>query len=244
MKTIIWTRSISDWDEDKSHFGSEANAVIRIPCINIVERPNPRLLPGSKITHCVITSANAARFSIKNLEVLKLLRSAREVYTHGKTTSEILKAAGVKTKHVDVKSAKALGEFLLKTLPPGSRLLWPCGEEVAYDFSLDLLSSGFKVQRLVLYETRQEVTSLSGRPMSKEKIAELVESLSGNICFASPSATKCFAQTFSVASNRLGTELRAFVIGPTTEVEAKKFFKNVETISEATLGTLVASAVA
>jgi uroporphyrinogen-III synthase len=249
-KDIIWTRSIGDWDEDRKLFPTADARVLHLPCIRIVARnvtaaeatsaaadPN---VANSVASHVVFTSANAARYALRLPHLVHTVRKASAVYTHGKVTAAILRAAGIRVQFVEAKNGKSLGDFLVGVLPQGASLLWPCGEAVAHDFSPDLQAKGITVQRLVLYDTLLEMTDADARPLTAETRADLIQSLRGVVCFASPSSARCFIETLKPKENRLGTALVALAIGPTTAEEVQGHFAVVQVAREATVAALAA----
>lgn len=234
--SIIWTRSQDDWSDDMAVFGQALNRVVHVPCIALQPRAEPALgLDLSKVTHVVITSANAARYALADAGIKKLLLSLGAldaVFTHGPVTAAVLQAAGVGVHLVSVRTGEALGRFLGEYLPKSAILLWPSGKDVAYDCSVDLQQRGIQVQRVILYDTKKVMSASDGTALSEIALQQLLARLAAEIaqagerydrrpvvCFASPSAARTFIlATRAIAPNIL-RGLIAVVIGPTTAKE-------------------------
>jgi|GEM_PF-2049538 len=247
-RDIIWTRSLSDWEVDRTWFGADASRVLHLPCIRLL----PLSLDESTVagsasasaarSYSVCTSANAARFALKTPAIVATMRQSSVIYTHGAVTAGILRSAGLPAHLVEAKSSKELGAFLLKELPEGADLFWPCGEAVAHDFTPELKKRNVTVRRVVLYETRLELTAADGSPLSDTYRTNLIQSFTGVVCFASPSSAISFLKEFNPRENRLYEALTAMAIGSTTAAEVRQHFRTVITPQAATAAALAAAA--
>ena len=279
MKDILWTRGLNDWSEDRRLFGADESRVLQMPCIRIQSRSLnsslnsslDRILAASpdmpdqsesikRFRYFVFTSINAARIAAANPEIKKTLSGAIQIYTHGAATHGSLLAAGLNSICLEAPTGKDMAVQLTALLPPGTSLLWPCGEAVAHDFTNDLLAAGIKTRRLILYDTIPELTDGDGKVLTAKDRAFLIapylsagqtdtntqpgkNPFKAAVCFASPSAVKCFTSAFASESSALRRSLLAIAIGPTTANAADEHFNAVEVCPESTVAGLAKIAI-
>lgn len=185
---------------------------VEIPCIEYL----PIMGAGElhehilKYDYVLITSPHAA---VVFEEAWKKIDSpAVKVASVGAGTTKQLASGGI----IPVfQPTEATGEALARELPVslGTNVLFPCSELADHRMKDRLAARGITVTRLDTYTTA---------PVKHwtKAMTEL-----GRSCtiatFASPSAAQCWAQ-------RIGTDAKAVVIGPTTEAEARRLgFKEV-----------------
>jgi len=244
---IIWTRSEGDWLIDARHWESNnpddaaRTPLLRLPCIATVAL-TPRIT-RRRTPACIFTSANAVRYALADARVRALVQTAATVYTHGSRTASELDAHGIPATHIDVATGSELAKRLAVLLPKDKTpIIWPSADQVAHDFTTDLEAAGIAITRIPVYSTERRLRLPGGKAPNAAQIEEMIDHLSGIVCFASPSAVEGFVQALEPEDNRLGEGLLAVTIGPTTQTAAQKFFRHVMAIDEATIGELAAAA--
>eukprot|EP01032_Pedospumella_encystans_P022895 gene22895-25932_t len=185
---------------------------IELPCIEYLPIMGAGELHDHILQHdyVLITSPHAA---VVFEEAWKKIDSpAVKVASVGAGTTKQLAAGGI----IPVfQPSEATGEALARELPIslGTKALFPCSELADHRMKDRLAARGITVTRLDTYTTApvQHWTKAMTELGQSCQIAT----------FASPSAVQCWAQ-------RIGTDAKAVVIGPTTEAEARRLgFKEV-----------------
>jgi len=185
---------------------------IELPCIEYLPIMGAGELHDHILQHdyVLITSPHAA---VVFEEAWKKIDSpAVKVASVGAGTTKQLAAGGI----IPVfQPSEATGEALARELPIslGTKALFPCSELADHRMKDRLAARGITVTRLDTYTTA---------PVKHwtKAMTELGQSCQ-IATFASPSAAQCWAQ-------RIGTDAKAVVIGPTTEAEARRLgFKEV-----------------
>ena len=131
-KSLIWTRSIADWQDDAATILTpvSSNLVIHIPCLELAAS-TPKLKNFS-CDYVIFTSANAVRFGLAVPEIDEAVRGARGIFTHGEATAAALKTRGLTPIVAPVRTAAELSEWLETKLPPQAALGLPCAAEPAW----------------------------------------------------------------------------------------------------------------
>lgn len=241
---IIWTRSLADWAHDVSLFPADASPhlseVLHLPCIALRALPLSPLGEGLKnFAAAAFTSSQAVHFFLAESTQRQLLQSIPLVFAIGAQTAATLQTYGFTAKVPPGNpGGKSLGAYLAKELPTGSHILWPRAKTPAYDFAPDLKFHGILVTPLPVYETLVAITDHSGQTLTSEHIAALISSMTGVVCFASPSAVASFAAAFRPNDNRLRTALTAATIGPTTAQAADGLFERCAMAPQANIADL------
>ncbi len=238
-QSLIWTRSIADWQDDAANILKPApsHLVNHIPCLALAAS-TPKL-ENFSCDYVVFTSANAVRFGLAVRDIDEAVRGARGIFTHGEATAAALKARGLKPIVAPVRTAAELSEWLETKLPPQAAIGLPCAAEPAWPMADELSRKGFKASNWVCYETVAEATTTEGKALSAQAVSELCSNLSGVVAFASPSAVRGFAKVFQPELNRLHKVLTAATIGPSTHAAAKAHFEIVRMAASNSLPALV-----
>ena len=231
MSVLIWTRSIEDWDDDQKLFLGREMHMLHLPCIATTGINGT--FPKDAADVLVFTSANGVHYAGQNAELLRLMRKAKSVYAIGPTTQNALRDLGIASEvHADVKNSEQLGLWLSQTLAKGSRLTWPAAEEPSFDLCGYLAAHDLHVEHLAVYTTAKKLLLADGTEPDEKTVGDMVQKLSGVVCFASPSAVAGFVQTLKPTENRLHQELTAVAIGRTTAAACVEHFDRVEVIDE------------
>jgi uroporphyrinogen-III synthase len=243
MKSLVWTRPASDWQSDSQLLkavGEKAH-IERLPCVAVTPvKVEP--LTG-KFDVLVFTSSKAADFALVHHSVMMAAKQAKAVYTHGPSTAKTLARYDLRTEIIDVRTAEDLAAGLLAKLEPGTKVLWPRAKEPAFDLEGALNDGGLVATSFVCYRTDSGVLGLDGKPLAKGRLKALRESLTGVVCFASPSAVEGFVLDLEPRDHRLGREVIAIALGPTTAKACEGHFQTVKVAKANGLEALVARAV-
>jgi uroporphyrinogen-III synthase len=232
--SIIWTRSKSDWERDAALFGDVP--VLHLPCIKT--EALPARISRRQFDALVFTSVSGVRCALADAKLGPIVRKVRRVFTHGARTAAVAADMGLEAKLIEEPTGAALGRFLATVLAPGTKLLWPSASQVAHDITEDLAAAGVMVTRVPVYTTTRELCLPSGLAPDAGEKDHLIRTLRGVVCFASPSAVQGFVHTLEPESNRLGRELTAVAIGPTTRDACVPAFEKIVTCHEATTTAL------
>lgn len=242
MKSLVWTRPAADWQDDEVLLQiSQAKArTLRLPCMAVIPLKAPDVT--GKFDAFVFTSSKAAEFALTNHSVMMAAKQAA-VYTHGPTTAKTLLRYGLKAEVIDVRTAAELAKAIIKKLAPGTHVLWPRAKEPAFDLDDALNEGGLIATSFVCYRTETGILGLDGKPLAKDRLQTLRDSLQGVVCFASPSAVDGFTQDLNPKGHRLGQELIAVALGPTTAKACAGHFKVVKKARTNGMEALVEAAV-
>ncbi|MBI2601707.1 MAG: uroporphyrinogen-III synthase [Deltaproteobacteria bacterium] len=230
-KTIIWTRSREDWEEDIQFFAGLP--VIHLPCISIelLEISNLPEIGGTCVV--VFTSRKAVQYSFRIPQMTVILSNSKtRVYCTGeKTAAEV-------SRQMEILGERPFGYALGKLFPRPSpfkdfrcstqdTILLPGPVERAIPLAEELNKQGLKVFPLDLYRTKSRLTLSDGTLPTPEQKAFLMDSLKGVVCFLSPSAVLGFRIALRPGMNRLGRNLHAVVIGETTKKACEGTFETI-----------------
>jgi len=238
-KSLIWTRSIADWQDDAATIltAVPSRLVLRIPCLELAAS-TPKL-ENFSCDYIIFTSANAVRFGLAVRDIDEAVRGARGIFTHGEATAAALRARGLTPIVAPVRTAAELSEWLATKLPPQAAVGLPCAAEPAWPMAQELKKKGFQASMWVCYETVAEATTTDRKALSPPAISDLCSNLNGVVAFASPSAVRGFAKVFQPELNRLHQALIAATIGPSTQAAAKAHFASVRMATTNSLPALV-----
>ena len=238
-QSLIWTRSIADWQDDAATIltAVPSRLIIHIPCLGLAAS-TPKIANFS-CDYVIFTSANAVRFGLAVRDIDEAVRGARGIFTHGEATAAALRARGLNPIVAPVRTAAELSEWLETKLPPQAAVGLPCAAEPAWPMAEELRKKGFTASNWVCYETVAEATNTDGKTFSTQAISDLCSNLNGVIAFASPSAVRGFAKIFKPELNHLRKALVAATIGPSTQAAAKAHFEFVRMATTNSLPALV-----
>ena len=250
MSVLIWTRAHADWAEDaprleaakQSAATAAAFEIIRIPCLELRPLATDPLEPGV-FDAAVVTSSNALQFASPSL--LAVLRTCRQVYTHGEKTQSTAQSLGLsQTERIAVRTAEDLANTLASKLQRKARILIPTAATPAFDLESALKVAGLEPTIIKTYKTRVRAALADGRPPPSDFVTNAQQSWSGVVCFASPSAVDGFSAVFMLANHRLRETLTAIALGPTTKAACESRFDQVRTANHNRLEALIERAVA
>jgi uroporphyrinogen-III synthase len=235
---LIWTRSLQDWENDRSVLGQLQEDTLHLPCIELA--PLSVKFPKAKPQIFIFTSANGVSFAAQHTALVNLMRTAEAIYAIGQATADALRSLRL-TAHVplDNASGEQFATWLANHLRPGSCLVWPCAKEPAYDLVEHLRHFHLTVERLPVYHTERCLRAPNGKRPDQTCVQRYVQTLEGVVCFASPSAVDGFVKTLGPAENRLRKELTAIAIGDTTASACRDHFDQVIIAKQHTLESLV-----
>lgn len=239
MKTLIWTRSVDDWESDfKLLLGLLPSEipVVHFPCIRLAAIDRIEL-NSSAWTHAIFTSPHAVAFAMQDPLLAKALGQCKEIYTHGEATAAKLKSLGLTPTLIEgIRKGEELATVLAQKIPAGANIIVPGPKEPAFDMSGFLNSKGFKSQALICYETKASIHKPDGSHLSSQEVLDLQKSPNHVICFASPSAVQGFSGKIP------HTLARVVVLGPTTREKAKSLSDLVFMASHNRLESLIEKA--
>lgn len=239
-QTLVWTRAVEDWDDDKSLIAPFIPAgieLLHLPCLSTVALPI--VPPSGSFDVAVVLSPNTVQYALADQAMRGVLASLSQIYTHGMTTAERLRDAGLPAVHIPgVRTAAELATRLTTELKRGTRCLWPTAKAPSFDLQAACDARGIVVTRVDCYETETGAVQSDGTPLTQAAVDALVARLDGVVAFASPSAVAGFVDVFRPTDNRLQSALAAVVMGPTTAKAANASFQVVELAPSATITEL------
>lgn len=244
QRVLIWTKARKDWVEEERLLAPQLQPgwqLMHIPCIEI--EPVPLIVPPQTPDYVVVTSANAARRAAADQSMKQAMRAAKQVYTHGAKTAQVLRALGIDTTLVSsAQTAEDLCAWIGQNLQRPAQIWLPTAAQPAFDMAAGLAARGFSTTVLPCYKTVSAAKQANGDRFTEALVAQLCQSLSGVVCFASPSAVAGFAAVFAPTKDTLGASLHACVIGPTTAAAAAPYFTHVTAAAAARIDALAAMA--
>ena len=173
-------------------------------------------------------------------EELSQFFSEARILCFGERTAQVLCQYGMKVELVqEVRTAQEFLPYVRGQLAHGTFILLPGPKTRAFSFEKPLIDAGFLCRTVDLYETTPQLTFSDGRIPTPNEQRQLIDSLSGTICFASPSACTGFVQCLSPPTNRLGRDLKAVAIGPTTAAACRLHFEQVYVAERNSVASLV-----
>jgi uroporphyrinogen-III synthase len=181
--------------------------VLELPLLRQRDLPGLRLLAPrlSGADWVAVTSPEGAR---------RLLQAWREagspplkVAAVGEGTGEVLRRGGLEPAFLP---PRATARELARAFPQAERVLFVAGALAGRELEEGLKARGVEVERLEVYATEEAPLEV---PWERLKRAEVV-------ALASPSAVRAWAR-------RVGLDLKAACIGPSTAEEARRFFSRV-----------------
>ena len=151
---IIFTRPLIDAEDLMSNFFSSNHKVIHLPTLSItsahMEPINIKDFDG-----LIFTSANAVRF-------LKLKSEEKNIkcFCVGNITERSLRLKGFSDTVAASGTVNALKNIILNSEKKIKKLAYLCGDVISYDLDKDLVLSGFKVKKIVNYNSTK-ITDLN-----------------------------------------------------------------------------------
>lgn len=239
---IIWTRSLEDWDEDKLILSGLMNRVLRLPCLRIT-KISPLTLDLQKLSlpnkAAVFTSKRCVEYALEIPEIRQFLKGAR-IFCFGQKTAAHLQDSGFNYDFIaEVRTSEELLTILGARLSPEYVVLVPGPKKKAFDLHGNLQKLGYISYNIDLYETISQLCLSDGKTPNFREQEQLINSLRGFVCFASPSACEGFVSSLTPEKNRLGEALTAIALGPTTAKKCRLHFINVKMARENNLATMI-----
>lgn len=233
---VIWTRSLADWPKDKKVLSPLLSRIVHFPCIETVGIDQINLTfmkqvldyKNSKKTVCVFTSANTVDYTLRHEGLKELLSNSINLCV-GASTLAALEKAGFQGFHPpQVKNASDLTQYIkTEMFSIEHRLVLIGGKIRALDMIKDLQAQNFACHRLDVYETISVLKQIDGKALTKKQKQNHIDSLSGSVCFFSPSAVKAFVKVFAPKGNRLMKSLTAICVGESTAKSCEKDFAKI-----------------
>jgi uroporphyrinogen-III synthase len=226
---IIWTRSVEDWHADVKVFGKDLAAVLHLPCIRtqaIAQPVIPEISSNQRVT-AVFGSVKGVQYSLANSAVAALLRKASRILAFGPKTASSLKQHGFDIEtNPQWRGMSDLVEHLIKAISEGEIIVAPGPKVRAFDFTEFLDEKNIEFIPIDVYETLNGLRGSNDELLVQDDIDRFQRSLSGIVCFASPSAVTGFTRWLNPELFGLKDRLRIMCIGETTRREASEHFED------------------
>lgn len=241
--SLIWTRARTDWEQDQQTalaVGIDPSSLLHIPCLSFQAVPVTKDVQAAN--YVIFTSSNAVRYAMQVERLAQVIRAAVKIFAIGAGTAQALSHYGLTAvPGVSGKDGKELAEIIVSRGDGGSFLI-PITQVPAFDLAGYLKKHGRQAEAVVCYETLSTATKSDGSEYSEDEAAQLAETMSGVICFASPSAVRGFDNVFHVRENELGKKLIPVAIGKTTCNEVLQYFPQCKIAESATTNELLSCA--
>lgn len=208
--TLIWTRAVSDWSDDRIHLPA---GTVHIPCLRRVSLV-PHVAEGYPFPYVVVSSVAAVQ-ALAGLVKLRERLVSSTFFCFGRRTASELAVNGYRQSLCPVTSSAGLVDYLADQLPATSRLAVLTAKQPAFPVAEGLRARGFEVSQFVLYQTIVGASLADGSVLDANQRATIANNRSV-ICFASPSAVQGFTKVFHNEIDRLKKKFRAVAIGQTT----------------------------
>lgn len=215
--TLIWTRAVSDWSDDRIHLPA---GTVHIPCLRRV--PLVPLVTESYSFPYVIVSSVAAVQALAGLAKLRERLDGSTFFCFGRRTASELVVNGYRQSLCPVSSSTELVNYLADQLPVTSKIAVLTAKQPAFPVAEGLRTRGFKVSEFVVYQTVAGAHLPDGSVIGAKQRATIVNNQSV-ICFASPSAVRGFNKVFHNEIDILKKNFRAVAIGKTTARQLTTF---------------------
>lgn len=149
MSNVLLTRSHKNSRELIKALENEGFKVFSEPLFTVEEFNNSEV--SKNISVAIITSQNAGKALIDS----ELARDIK-IFSVGKKTAEKLTAAGFSNIYVSLEnSAESLKNLIIEKGEKSSEIVYFHGSIITLDFAKELQESGFKVQKILAYKTKE-----------------------------------------------------------------------------------------
>ena len=247
---FVWTRARADWPRDAGLLGDIPNFV-HIPCLAIEDFHEP--LAATAASTLVVTSPRGAMALAKEMARRAAMKAPwpSAIHAFGDETMRQIKAATdtlpanrrpTLILHGAARTAVALAPLLAATIDQSTPVAIIGPAEPAYDLAGYLSSRGWQATHFACYRTQSQATTAAGVMLTPADIRQLAATLTGVVCFASPTAVAGFATAFEPKMTGLARTLVAAALGPTTAAAASLHFSRVELARENDLANLITTA--
>ena len=144
---IIFTRPLIDTEDLMSNFLSSDNKIIHMPTLNI-KSSNMKPLNTKDYDGLIFTSANAVRF-------LKIENEDKSIkcFCVGNLTERSLRLKGFNNTVAASGTVNALKNLIINSENKAKRLAYLCGDIISFELDNDLKKSGFKVNKIINYNS-------------------------------------------------------------------------------------------
>ena len=217
MKPIIWTRALDDWASDRQLFAD--HGVQHVPCLSFARLPFTFPDNWREFTK-VVTSPRMVRMLSEDER--DKLRGGPAVLTFGEKTAVSLRAAGIACEVIPAGGGEAFTQSLLARDEGNVAVL--TNDDPAFAIAKTLVAAGRRAETWTIYKTMSAIYEQTGEEMDAQNQKEMATTLTGVVCFASPSAVRGFARLREFDS-MLATRVSAIVIGGTTAAACEGVFE-------------------
>ena len=144
---IVFTRPLIDSEDLMMNFFSSGYKVIHIPTLSI-SSANMQSLNTKDYDALIFTSANAVRF-------LKLKNQDKSIkcFCVGTLTERALRMKGFNNTIAASGTVNALKNIIINSEKKIKNLAYLCGDIISYDLDKELTYEGFKVRKIVNYNS-------------------------------------------------------------------------------------------
>ena len=240
-KSLIWTRSIQDWEHDQDKLKVLKQHIIHLPClkrIDLLIDDSLKKAP-STATSVIFTSPYSVEVMLKKKWFMNILKVAT-IYTFGEKTTTVLKKKGFyleSPRHIHC--GKDFATYLENTLTRSWPVILPGAKTRAFDLFAYLSRRSFDVHNIDCYEVQYKTCLANGTDLSKKKIDSFGKKTKGVVAFTSPLGAAAFIKTFYSKQDYLKKNLIAATIGKTTYHACHNFFSTTTIAKKPTIESLI-----
>ena len=145
----------------------------------------------------------------------------------GAKTFDLVSSYNFRVKLLESPSAEEFSQKIFDELEGNEEIYLPGANERAFPMDSFFREKGFSIKRIDCYHTVKKVTNTRGELVSERQKKKIANDPAKIIFFASPSAVKSFLESFVQFEKLLKANIRAIVLGASTERSCKSFFKKV-----------------
>ena len=144
---IIFTRPLIDSEDLMMNFFSSGHKVIHLPTLSITSA-NTGPVDTDKYDALIFTSSNAVRF-------LKLKKDNKNMkcFCVGSLTERSLRLKGFNNTISATGTVNALKNIITNSEKNIKKLAYLCGDVVSYELDKELIKEGFKVTKIINYNS-------------------------------------------------------------------------------------------
>ena len=156
---IIFTRPLIDSEDLMMNFFSSKHKVIHIPTLSIASA-NMKPINTKDYDGLIFTSANAVRF----LKITNNNSKNIKCFCVGNLTERSLRLKGFNNTVAASGTVNALKNIIINSEKNIKNLAYLCGDVVSYDLDKELTQEGFKVSKIINYNSTK-ITDLNPENM-------------------------------------------------------------------------------
>ena len=242
---LIWTRSQSDWAQDRDDIdqaGLGGLEIVHLPLFEIQPvdcdaRIRQKIAEWSGPVVYAFTSKNAVDCWLTPVENKTWVAHAADIFAVGEPTQRALRAHGFTRVQTPWDySGEALGQLLVQSVAKTALVVCPGAQDRAYDLETYLTQHGLTCVAPVIYEN----IPVAHAVLKKIWFKTLTTSVQGIIALTSPKIVDRFEQ-FSHKENIQFHGFKAVVLGPTTEKACRGVFYEVNVAEQPKIPSLLAT---